>query len=134
MEIRKFIFEGAQKRKLFALVGEFCVDAKLRAELGAPISSAPGDIWLVGIIDGEAVTGFCALTPQKNGKARLHAFHADTHVVAKALRREAVKEAKGISANALHYTASGELTEILMHEGWAPSLTRGQYVTFEKAL
>ena len=120
-------------RKLFALVGEYCADASLRSDLGTPISSAPGDAWLIAR-DGEAVAGFCVVSSQKNGRAKLHALHAPTAAIAGTLRRAAIKQAKAGGAKEIAYTAAPSEAAALRKDGWARGQERGQYITFTKEL
>lgn len=133
MDILKYVYEvhTPKTRELFGLVGEFCVDPVVRAELGAPISSQPGDVWLVAM-DGGEVQGFCCITLQKNGKAKLHALYAPSAATVGSLRRTAVKEAKSVSANAITHIAQAAQSTTLEKEGWRAGTARGQYVTFEK--
>ncbi len=134
MELLKFthdVHDLPKTRELFGLVGEFCVDPVIRAELGAPISSAAGDTWLVAK-DGEAVQGFCVISMQKNGKAKLHALYAPTAALSGSLRRAATKEAKGAGAKAITYTVPAAQAEAMKKDGWTEGVARGQYLAFEK--
>ncbi len=134
MEIRKFV-HGEQTRELFALVGEYCVDVKIRADLGLPISSAPGDLWFVADDAERGVVGFCVLTQERTGRqAKLHGFYAKTHIVAKALRKAATEAAEDLGAGAMVYTGPAEVEEPWARDGWTPGQARGQYVTYTKGL
>ena len=122
-------------RELFGLVGEFCASATLRAELGTPISSAQGDTWLVAQErEGEPVAGFCVVSRQKNGRARLHALLAPTAALSGALRRAAATHARAAGAKTMAHTAPSTQSAAMCKDGWRPAQVRGQYITFEKDL
>ena len=118
-------------RALFSLVGAFCVDPAVRADLGAPISSEPGDTWILAQ-EKDKVEGFCIVSNQKNGRARLHALYAPMARVQKALRDEAVLVAAGLGAGAIAYVAPAIRGKALGKEGWKAGTARGQYRTFER--
>lgn len=96
MKIKLYRHDDSNKRELFSVVGEACVSIDVRNAIGNPITSSPGDTWLVAM-DGDSLCGFCILSFLKSGNANLHGFYvAETALavtVDARLREAAEKEA-----------------------------------------
>lgn len=133
LEFKQGGFGAPETRALFALVGEFCASASIRSDMGAPISSAQGDTWLVAK-SGEAVVGFCIVSQQKNGIAKLHGLFAPSADAANKLLAAAVKAAKNAGATGMTHTAAAAHVAPLKKHGWVAGPARGQYVTYTKEL
>ena len=60
--------------ELWRLAGRFFADARVRRELGRPMTSAPGYVWWLAFENG-AVAGWAALEPLPRQRAELrHAY------------------------------------------------------------
>lgn len=128
----------ADKKELFGWIGEACASAEVRNALGAPITSTPGDVWVLAI-DNEALQGFCALTLQKSGKARLHAFYSELSKqsvqVETTLIREAVKQANKMGAKTISVVDYIERHRVYELQGWKAGMERGnRFCDYSKEL
>ena len=129
MHVLVFTHGDTDKKELFGWIGEACASAEVRNTLGAPITSSPGDTWLLAI-DGGVLQGFCAITLLKSGKAKLHAFHSElsskSGQAETALIKEAVKQAKNLGANSINVVDYTERHKVYEMQGWKAGVERGK--------
>jgi hypothetical protein len=129
MNILVFTHNEQHKKELFGWIGEACASAEVRNTMGAPITSTLGDTWLLAI-DNEMLQGFCAITLQKNGKAKLHAFHSElsskSGQVESALITEAVKQSGKMGAQSVSVVDYAERYRIYKLQGWKAGVERGK--------
>ncbi|MHB1490002.1 MAG: hypothetical protein ACYCTH_05825 [Cellulomonas sp.] len=130
MHVLVFTHCDADKKTLFGWIGEACASADVRNTLGAPITSSPGDTWLLAI-DGEVLQGFCAITLLKSGKAKLHAFHSElskkSGQAETALIKEAVNQANKMGAKSISVVDYTERHQVYELQGWKAGVERGKH-------
>lgn len=125
-----------QKKDLFALIGEYCASAEVRANLGGPISSSAGHTWLIAL-DGDLVAGFAAIHPLKSKDCAVlaHLYAVDGRDSTRAaLMQRAEKLAAKTGMTNLKTVERLELRQTLQKAGWAHTTTKGSFGTFEKRL
>ena len=138
MEIIRFIHDdGPDYQALISLVGHFINNPVIPARLGAPISTKPGDIWLVAK-EGDKPSGCCVITLHKNGAAKLHGLYAAPYEADNALYLDlvhrAVEEVAAVQGKFIRHTTLPKFAGWMTKDGWQPGQTRGKYITFEKEL
>jgi len=137
-EILKFSHDdGPDYQALISLVGHFISNPVIPARLGAPISTKPGDIWLVAK-EGDKPAGCCIITLHKNGAAKLHGLYVAPYEADNALYlalvHRAAEEVAAAQGRLIRHTTLPKFAGWMTQDGWKPGLTRGKYVTFEKEL
>lgn len=129
MKTLTFTHSDTEKKELFAWIGEACASAAVRNELGAPITSTPGDIWILAV-EGEALHGFCAVTVQKNGKAKMHGFYSDLSgkagMAESMLIPAAEQQAMALGAKSIHVVDFVERRRVYEFQGWKAGIERGK--------
>jgi GNAT superfamily N-acetyltransferase len=122
--------------ELWRLIGRYFASPSIRAELGRPMSSLPGDLWWIAIVDDRSVAGFAALRG-KNKKAELrHAY------VLPAFRRQGIYtellKARLAFAHGkyemLETTATAASLPLLLKCGFVQRGNRGKYAKLVKLL
>ena len=137
-EILKFTNDdGPEYQALISLVGHFIGNPVIPARLGAPITTKPGDIWLVAK-EGDKPCGCCVITLHKNGAAKLHGLYvapykADNALYLTLLHR-ATEEVAAVQGKMIRHTTLPEFAGWMTKDGWKPGLVRGKYTTYEKEL
>ena len=137
-EILKFINDdGPDYQALISLAGWFTSNPVISARLGAPISTRPGDIWLVAK-EGDKPSGCCVITLHKNGAAKLHGlyvvpYEADNALYL-ALAHRAAEETAAAQGKLIRHTTMPKFSGWMTQDGWKPGQSRGKYITFEKEL
>ncbi|MHB8199554.1 MAG: hypothetical protein ACYDD9_01910 [Acidithiobacillus sp.] len=137
-EILKFIHDdGPDYQALISLAGWFYSNPVIPARLGAPISTKPGDIWLVAKEDDKPA-GCCVITLHKNGAAKLHGLYVAPYEADNALYlalvHRAAEEVAAAHGKLIRHTTLPKFAGWMTQDGWKPGLTRGKYITFEKEL
>ena len=137
-EILKFTHDdGPEHQALFSLVGHFISNPAIPARLGAPISTKPGDIWLVAK-EGDKPCGCCVITLHKNGAAKLHGLYVAPYKADNALYltlvHGATEEVAAAQGKMIRHTTLPEFAGWMTKEGWKPGRVRGKYTTYEKEL
>ena len=138
-EILKFIHDdGPDYQALVSLAGWFYSNPVIPARLGAPISTKPGDIWLVAR-EGDKLTGCCVITPYgKKGTAKLHGLYVAPYEADNArylaLVHRATEEVAAAQGQLIRHTTLPKFSGWMTQDGWKPGQSRGKYITFEKEL
>lgn len=137
-EILKFIHDdGPEYQALVGLAGWFYSNPVITARLGAPISTKPGDIWLVAK-EGDKPVGCCVITLHKNGSAKVHGLYVAPYEASNALYldlvRRASEEVAAAKGKFLRHTTLPKFAPWMTQDGWTSGQSRGKYVTYEKAL
>ncbi|MBU2772608.1 hypothetical protein HMI48_01360 [Acidithiobacillus ferrooxidans] len=137
-EILKFSHDdGPDYQVLIGLVGHFISNPVIPARLGAPISTKPGDIWLVAK-EAEKPSGCCIITLHKNGAAKLHGLYVAPYEADNALYlalvRRAAEEVAAAQGKLIRHTTLTKFADWMTQDGWKPGQARGKYITFEKEL
>ncbi len=129
MNILTLAHNDCDKKELFGWIGEACANPAVRTALGAPITSTPGDVWLLAI-DDQKLQGFCAITLLKSGKAKLHAFHSELSTtsgkVESSLIGAAVKQAEKMGAQSIAVVDYVERHRVYDLQGWKAGVERGK--------
>ena len=139
MDILRLEHDEKHKRELFGWIGEACASASVRAELGGPITSSPGDVWFVAV-EGKRLLGFCGLSiSEKTKKAKLHGMvvlDPSNGLMDERLHMSAEVEAKGSGrANELLFVDKGTKQRDFENQGWKVIGERGKlYRIFSKTL
>lgn len=137
-ELLKFIHDdGSDYQALISLAGHFISNPVIPARLGAPITTKPGDIWLVAK-EGDKVTGCCVITLHKNGAAKLHGLYVAPYDAENPLYLTLVHRASEEVAVAhgklIRHTTLPKFAAWMTQDGWQSGQTRGKYITFEKEI
>lgn len=137
-EILKFIHDdGPSYQALITLAGHFTSNPVIPARLGAPITTKPGDIWLVAK-EGDKVSGCGVITLHKNGAAKLHGLYVTPYDASNALYltlvHRATEEVAAMQGKLIRHTTLPKFADWMTKDGWQPGQTRGKYVTFEKEI
>ena len=136
-EILKFTHDdGPEYQALISLVGHFIGNPVIPARLGAPITTKPGDIWLVAK-ESDKPCGCCVITLHKNGAAKLHGLYVAPYEADNALYLALVhRAAEEVMAQGklIRHTTLPKFADWMAKDGWQPGQTRGKYITFEKEL
>lgn len=132
--IKQFTQTGNLKidKKLFGYVGELCVNPSVHEELGVPVTSQKGDIWLVAL-DGGEVIGFAQARPMKTGPE----LHLRYVYAPKRATRESLLKAIGNTLNVRAIYTNARKTDTLWQKFGFKKLqgaTRGgtEFVRWEK--
>nr|EES51962.1 MAG: hypothetical protein UBAL3_95390023 [Leptospirillum ferrodiazotrophum] len=137
MDVLRFPHDDKNKRDLFGWIGEVCASASVRAELGAPVTSAPGDVWFVAV-EGKRLLGFCGVSILKNRKAKLHGMVVlapSQKSIEETLKTMAEVEAIGHGATEILVVDKETRQKEYEGQGWKVIGDRGkQYRLFSKAL
>lgn len=137
MKIERIIHNTERRRELFGLIGEFCASRETTNELGAQVTSEPGDVWFIALVAGE-VAGFAAIHPQKNGRARMMHLYVVPGVTIQGVDRRLVQacetEAKSMGVRELVTVDYGKRQRFYEFNGWRPDGQRGRFLTYEKRL
>lgn len=137
-EIHKFIHDdGPEYQTLIRLAGHFLTNPVIPARLGAPITTKPGDIWLVAKVDDKP-TGCAVITLHKNGAAKLHGLYVAPYDADNALYltlvHRASEEVAAVQGKLIRHTTLPKFADWMTKDGWQPGHSRGKYITFEKEL
>ena len=137
-EILKFIHDdGPNYQALLGLAERFTSNPVIPARLGAPISTKPGDIWLVAK-GGDNPSGCCVITLHKNGAAKLHGLYVAPYEADNALYlalvHRATEEVAAEQGKLIRHTTLPKFAGWMTRDGWKPGQSRGKYITFEKEL
>lgn len=139
MDTLRFEHDEKHKRELFGWIGEACASPAVRAELGGPITSRPGDVWFLAV-EGERLLGFCGVSVStKTKKAKIHGLvildPTKKGEVEERLHMSAEVEAKGRRAEELLSVDKEEKQKTFETLGWKVVGERGkQYRIFSKTL
>lgn len=137
-EILKFTHDdGPEYQALFDFAGWFYSNPVIPARLGAPISTKPGDIWLVAK-EVDKPAGCCVITLHKNGAAKLHGLYVAPYEADNALYlalvHRAAEEVAAVQGKLIRHTTLPKFAGWMTKDGWKPGQARGKYITFEKEL
>jgi len=121
--------------ELYALIGPWVVSRTLHEKLGMPITSEPGDIWLVSVDKNGNPIGFVQMHQFKNGNVHLRYLHGQTKPTRRALIKKSEEVAKAADAPMI-YTNDRADKDIWAAQGYAqrPGQRRGDFVKWEKTL
>jgi hypothetical protein len=126
-----------QDRLIFGHLGAMLTDPAVHAALGGPVTSAPGDWWVLGVGPDGLSTGFAQLRIQRGAKAvRVrYLFDANNRKPAlRALIRQCIQLATGCGAKTIHaydrHTVDAWAAEAFKAGGPA----RGAFVRWERIL
>ena len=139
MDILRFEHDEKHKRELFGWIGEACASAAVRAELGGPITSSPGNVWFLAV-EGKRLLGFCGVSVSpKTKKAKLHGMvvlePTKNGAIEETLHTSAEIEAMGRGAGELLSVDKEEKRKTFETLGWKAIGERGkQYRIFSKTL
>ena len=134
-EILKFIHDdGTEFCELLKLVGKYLANAEVNKQLGHPVSTTCGDIWLVAK-DGESVVGFCIISMQKNS-ATLHGLYVMPYSHSNGLYFKladvAAKEAWSAQRKRISHTTIPEFTDGMEKGEWKLDYSKGKFLVFTK--
>ena len=128
---------GKDTRELFALIGEHFASPTLRLSFGRPMTSVPGDLWLVWEVNGQ-VLGFAALRMKPGKSAEICHAWTDEGARRKGFntwsvgrRVEMARDHGRCRVQVIIKPARAARYEAL---GFQPVFQRGQYTTYELRL
>lgn len=100
--IRKYS-QGSSRsdRELFGFVGVLAVSKEVHDELGVPVTSEPGDIWLVARRGNRAI-GFSQMRQRKNGEVHLRYLYSENLSVRRALLRTAISTSRSMRSPGIY--------------------------------
>lgn len=127
--------DKAQRRELFALIGEYFASAAIRRDLGRPMSSDDSYTWIIAM-DGDTVAGFSAIRLYKDMVAELvHAYTMPDYRgqgINKAMVDLRMEVAKQLGAKSVHTTI--DPNRLSKYPGFAPKTTKGKWLVIRKVL